>query len=309
MMTREKKDECHPTFSPHVLSDNDEIGLYSAMAYLFNPYTVVICVSQSTQLLNNLFYTLTLFGLANRSVLCAALGSAAASYLSLFPAMFMFPILYFMKADRLKGMIAFTLFFTLLHVASFYLTSSTLYVEAVYGFALKVPDYTPNIGAAWYFFAEMFPHFTVLFLCVYQVNLFLYAVPLTLRFPTQPALVVFSLLMILAMFKPYTSVGDYCIPLAMLPIWLHLFKYMNQVFVIAVAVVVLTLLWPIMWYLWMHCLNANSNFYFAITLAFVLFQSLLLSDVLFAQMRRDYDFKNGVKLPVIDGEEAIITLS
>lgn len=117
----------------------------------------------------------------------------------------------------------------------------------------------------------------------------------------------------------------------------------------------------------MHCLNANSNFYFAITLAFVLFQSLLLSgkttykhgisnlhfsaahvcfcqyiisyvyyiifiylhnmksfvqgywtdhlqviyptDVLFAQMRRDYDFKNGVKLPVIDGEEAIITLS
>ena len=44
--------------------------------------------------------------------------------------------------------------------------------------------------------------------------------------------------MILAMFKPYTSVGDYCIPLAMLPIWLHLFKYMNQVFVIAVAVVV-----------------------------------------------------------------------
>ena len=40
---------------------------------------------------------------------------------------------------------------------------------------------------------------------------------------------------------------------------------------------VLTLLWPVLWYLWVHCLNANSNFYFAITLAFVLFQSFLLS--------------------------------
>ena len=44
------------------------------------------------------------------------------------------------------------------------------YLESVYGFVVTVPDYTPNIGAAWYFFSEMFSHFTVLFLSVYQVN-------------------------------------------------------------------------------------------------------------------------------------------
>jgi phosphatidylinositol glycan class U len=44
------------------------------------------------------------------------------------------------------------------------------YLYSVYGFVLTVPDYTPNIGAAWYFFSEMFSHFTVLFLSVYQVR-------------------------------------------------------------------------------------------------------------------------------------------
>ena len=44
--------------------------------------------------------------------------------------------------------------------------------------------------------------------------------------------------MVLALFKPYTCVGDYVIPFAMLPLWLHLFKYLQQFYVIAVATVV-----------------------------------------------------------------------
>lgn len=45
-----------------------------------------------------------------------------------------------------------------------------------------VPDYTPNLGVFWYFFAEMFEHFRSFFLVVFQMNIFLYAVPLAIRF-------------------------------------------------------------------------------------------------------------------------------
>ena len=69
-------------------------------------------------------------------------------------------------------MATFLTSFTLLHYASYLVSGgSWSYVESVYGFVLTVPDYTPNIGAAWYFFSEMFSHFTVLFLSVYQVEI------------------------------------------------------------------------------------------------------------------------------------------
>ena len=71
-----------------------------------------------------------------------------------------------------------------------------------------------------------------------QLNLLLYSLPLSLKFPNSPPLVIFSLLMVLALFKPYTCVGDYVVPFAMLPLWLHLFKYLQQFYVVAVATVV-----------------------------------------------------------------------
>ena len=47
---------------------------------------------------------------------------------------------------------------------------------------LTVPDLTPNIGLFWYFFTEAFEHFRVFFLCVFQINAFIYVLPLSVRF-------------------------------------------------------------------------------------------------------------------------------
>ena len=48
--------------------------------------------------------------------------------------------------------------------------------------SLTVPDLTPNVGLFWYFFTEAFEHFRVFFLCVFQINAFLYVLPLSVRF-------------------------------------------------------------------------------------------------------------------------------
>ncbi len=47
---------------------------------------------------------------------------------------------------------------------------------------LSVPDQTPNLGLFWYFFTETFEHFRIFFLCVFQMNAFIYVIPLTIRF-------------------------------------------------------------------------------------------------------------------------------
>ena len=47
--------------------------------------------------------------------------------------------------------------------------------------SLSVPDLTPNIGLFWYFFAEMFEHFRLFFICVFQINVFFYTIPLSIK--------------------------------------------------------------------------------------------------------------------------------
>lgn len=43
---------------------------------------------------------------------------------------------------------------------------------------INVGDLTPNVGLFWYFFTEMFDHFRTFFLWTFQVNSFIFAIPL-----------------------------------------------------------------------------------------------------------------------------------
>ena len=47
-------------------------------------------------------------------------------------------------------------------------------------YRLTIPDLTPNIGLFWYFFTEMFEHFREFFLWTFQINAFIYIIPLSI---------------------------------------------------------------------------------------------------------------------------------
>ena len=51
--------------------------------------------------------------------------------------------------------------------------------------SLTVQDLTPNVGLFWYFFTEVFEHFRLFFLCVFQINAFIYTLPLSIRFRSE----------------------------------------------------------------------------------------------------------------------------
>jgi len=46
---------------------------------------------------------------------------------------------------------------------------------------LAVSDLTPNLGLFWYFFIEMFDQFRSFFLVVFQIHVFIFAIPISIK--------------------------------------------------------------------------------------------------------------------------------
>ena len=56
-----------------------------------------------------------------------------------------------------------------------------------------------------------------------------------------------------------------------------------------------TVLGPMMHQMWIYNGSANSNYFFAINLVFGVAQILLVTDLLFAQTKREFYLKHGFK--------------
>lgn len=83
---------------------------------------------------------------------------------------------------------------------------------------------TPNIGLFWYFFTEMFEHFRLFFLATFQINAFVYVLPLATKLRKDPMLLAMALLALTAVFRSYPSLGDVGLYMSLLPIWKHLYS-------------------------------------------------------------------------------------
>ncbi|CAI8016035.1 Phosphatidylinositol glycan anchor biosynthesis class U protein [Geodia barretti] len=195
----------------------------------------------------------------------------------------------------------------LLFCGSHYLTGSWDFLSATHGVILTVPDLTPNVGLFWYFFTEAFEHFRVFFLCVFQINAFLYVLPLSFRFSEHPVFLAYVLLSLMALFKSYPSVGDLALPLSLLPLWSHTFRYLRYTLVVLCMFLMTSVLCPVFWYLWIHAGSANANFFFATTLAYSLAQVFLVSDVMYSFLVHRYDLCHG--LPRVDSHGHTIALA
>lgn len=161
-----------------------------------------------------------------------------ASYLSIYPALLFIPLVllsYDRKTQESKHAPS-TPAFTVQHFAILLASVAGLlglsclviedfweFVSATYGFQLLVPDLTPNVGLWWYFFIEMFDSFREFFLGVFWLHMASYVGGLTVRLRRQPLFTVSALLGVFAIFKPYPSISDASLYLALLPLYRHLF--------------------------------------------------------------------------------------
>jgi phosphatidylinositol glycan class U len=235
-----------------------------------------------------------------------------AAYLSMYPLLLLPPLILLCfdrqkPSKRTESLIGFGLGnvaavggsgYALLHMSSL-ITGSWEFVSSTYGVQLLLPDLTPNVGLWWYFFIEMFDSFRNFFLGVFWLHLSSYVGGLTIRLRRQPLFVLTILLGIFAIFKPYPSISDTSLFLAMLPLYRHVFPLMRYTFVESSIVLYATLLGPAFYYLWIYAGSGNANFFYAITLVWSLGWSLLLADVLYAVLRDEWE----VERPEMKGKE------
>ena len=111
----------------------------------------------------------------------------------------------------------------LLYMSNLITGGSWEFLSSTYGAHLLLPDLTPNVGLWWYFFIEMFDSFREFFLGVFWLHLGAYVGGLCFRLRKQPLFIIATMLGIFAVFKPYPSISDTSLYLAILPLYRHIF--------------------------------------------------------------------------------------
>lgn len=82
---------------------------------------------------------------------------------------------------------------------------------------------------------------------------------------------------------------------------------MQQKFIVACTFIIASALGPTVWHLWIYSGSANANFFFGVTLSFATAQIFLITDLLFAYIKREFTLKHGPSRE-IDGKPAKLVL-
>ncbi|PHH75587.1 hypothetical protein CDD82_4382 [Ophiocordyceps australis] len=288
-------------------------GSIAAATFLFNPFTVATCIGRST----SVFTSCAILHAVSRAIhgysLSAMVAISFASYLSMYPLLLLPPLILLAYdrqpahrstsrvlrfAARCLGVTAGCL--ALLLAMSYFLAGGSFdFLARTYGIQLTLSDLTPNVGLWWYFFIEMFDPFRAFFLAVFWLHLASYVSGLSIRLRSQPLAVITILLGIFAIFKPYPSISDTSLFLAMMPLYRHVYPLMRYTFIACATILYSSFLGPAFYYLWIYAGSGNANFFYAITLVWSLGQSLLVSDLTFAVLRDEWE----VQRPEMVGKE------
>ncbi|XP_072371285.1 phosphatidylinositol glycan anchor biosynthesis class U protein isoform X2 [Scyliorhinus torazame] len=251
------------------------IPLKVALFYLLNPFTVLTCVAKSTCAIHNAIIAIFVLATVKGSAFISAVFLALATYQSLYPvALFAPALLYLAQKHYILVNLHSTTFLVLL---------------------LK--------------YAVMFLGCLMVTICLsfFLLNSWSF-IPSTYGFIDHPMFFMFVQLAIIAIFKSYPTVGDVALYMAFLPMWNHLYRFLRNIFVVTCMLISSSVLFPVLWHLWIYAGSANSNFYYAITLAFNVGQILLVSDYFYAYIRREYHLVEGLNLKSPDGKEAHVVL-
>ncbi|KFA76780.1 hypothetical protein S40288_08645 [Stachybotrys chartarum IBT 40288] len=288
-------------------------GLLVAAAYLFNPLTIATCIGRPTSVFTNCAILQAISKVITGSPFSAVVALSFASYLSMYPVLLLPPLVLLAydrqsikrriePVSRFAGacVLVFLACSSVLLSMSYVLTGNSWeFLSRTYGIQLTLTDLTPNAGLWWYFFIEMFDSFRAFFLAVFWLHLSSYVGGLSIRLRTQPLVVLTILLGIFSIFKPYPSVPDTSLFLAMLPLFRHVLPLMRYTFVATSTMLYATFLGPAFYHLWIYAGSGNANFFYAITLVWSLGQSLLVSDFAFAVLRDEWE----VERPEMAGKE------
>lgn len=299
--------------------NNTYLSFITLILYYLNPLVISNCIVNSTSVINNLILCLWLFVLLTDRIRLSLIFLALSSHISVYPIMLIVPTLLYVyinptqlpestsksKKSIILVILKYLTFFIIYLIGIFYINlylegNNTKFIKSTYLFILQVPDLQPNLGLFWYFFTEIFDHFRLFFTWVFQLNAFIFIIPLAIRLKHNPIMLIYIQIGLIAVLKSYPCIGDAGLYLSLLPTFKYLFKYMRNLLIYTCMLIVSVILAPIMWHLWIYSGSGNANFYFAITLVYSLSQIFMLVDLLYAHLKREYIKLNGDTIPILD---------
>lgn len=288
-------------------------SIFAASCYLFNPLNLACCMSQSTVIVQHFILLLWLNLLLNGKVFMSYLFLALHANITVYSLVLIVPSIsiirqkIMLKRNQIKSefnlisknLAIFGLLTLFIFMFNLYLENFNIrFIDCTYFFILKVRDLVPNMGLFWYFLTEMFDHFITFFIFVFQLNVFLYSIPLTLRLKDEPLVNLIIQIGLLYVFKSYPNIGETGLYTSFLPCVAFLFPLMRNVLVYTCMLIAGAVLAPIMFYLWLGSGGGNANFYFAITLVYSVGQIFLLVDIFYACLKREFIKINGSDIPL-----------
>ena len=208
-------------------------GTLIAAAYIFNPFTILSCLGQTTSIFTNTAIIQAVLSAQSGNAAQAMFALALGTYLNMYPALLIPPVLLMAHRsgnaakssaqDVAINIGCFVAAITVLLGSTVFITGDIRqFIVSCYGMQLTVPDLTPNVGLWWYFFIEIFDSFRDFFVGVFWLHMAGYAGGMTIRLQREPLFVVTSLVGLFAVFKPYPSIADVSLYLAFLPMYQHI---------------------------------------------------------------------------------------
>ena len=265
-----------------------------AASYLFNPFSLLSSLANSTNVIGNSCICASLGFLGKKKAAKSIFFFSLACVLMVYP--FYLSFNYIILAAEwcnsrwysvtFKFLFFICCFFTL----AFIPFQSWKFLNSQFVSAIVMRDLSrPNIGLWWYFFIELFSEFRPFYTCVFQLYLVSLQVPLAIRFPKQKLFAFTLLVGFLATFKPYPELSDIGLYITMLLLNKPVFDLMHHKVYEILGFVYFAALSPAFYYLWISSGSGNANFFYAINLVYAATMIVLFSDHTWAAIRYEYD--------------------
>jgi GPI-anchor transamidase subunit U len=265
-------------------------------AFLLGPWTVLTCLSCSTQVLSN---TLVLggvwFAISGLREQCAAFVVLA---VSVTPSMLLVaPGLVWLSCisksqqslSRALGSTAFMAlaFLNYLLYLSYQLCDRTFSFLRPFAVLFALTDQTPNLGLTWYFTTEVFAEFRLFFVGLFALHPLVYIVPLWMRLKYSPLFLLCATFAAGLLTKPHATLADAVPYLALLFVFADEVRLLRFKFPVVVSFLACAVALPATWHLWLYSGSGNSNFFFGMTVLYNVAHIVLLVDALTVHRLRE----------------------
>lgn len=275
--------------------------------YLFNPLTFLNMIMQTQFVFTQFFIVAALYYCQNcdvkkANVYKAAAAIASSAYFDIYTiGLALICLNFFKESTQKKAYVgSFVATLSLLYTTS-YLINPHFIKNVVLSCVLFKEQY-PNIGLWWYFFIEMFQEYRNFFKFVFNGYCYIFTIPIYLRFQKYPLQAVVILFTWITMFKPYPSIGELGLILTAFVSWFDMSIVDNKLIMWLLVMHSLVLL-PVFYHLWITVGSGNSNFFYAMTLVYVVGLALMLLGMIKSVLYKEYTQINGLDKEVKEGDK------